>query len=191
MKKLKIAGLLTVAAAALIAFAATAVASPTLTSPKGTAYFGTLHANTEVKHAVLIPASVPAIECNSTAEGKVETNGTPASVTSAALTFGSPNCTNGWHVTVASAGTLTISSAGTITSSGVTVEATRFGVVCRYASNATTLGELTDSGKTGGTATMHINASIPRHNGSALCGEEPTEWEGSYKIDTPDVLYLD
>ncbi|HEU4462964.1 MAG TPA: hypothetical protein VFR75_10265 [Solirubrobacterales bacterium] len=191
MKQLKIAALLAVAAAALTAFAAAASASPTLTSPAGTAYFGTLHAETEVKHAVLIPTNAPAIECNSTAQGAVVANGTPASVESGSLTFGSPNCTNSWHVTAASAGTLTISSAGAITSSGVTVEATRFGVVCRYASSGTTLGTLTDSGKTGGTATMHIEASIPRHNGSALCGEKPTKWEGSYKIGTPDVLYLD
>jgi hypothetical protein len=192
MKNLKFAGLLAVAAAALMAFAATAAASPTLTSPKGTAYFGALHANIEPgEHATLKPQSLPTIECDSTAEGNVTANGTPATISSATLTFGSPACTNNWHVTTVGAGSITISSAGIITSTGVTVEATRFGVICRYATNGTTIGTLTDSEETGGTATMHIHGFIPFHNGSPLCGSTATTWDGAYKVDTPDALYID
>src|SRR6188472_511729 len=185
MKKLQIGGLLAVAVAALIAFAATASASTTLTSPKGTAYFGTLHANTE-NHALLAPPNLTPIECNSTAEGEVTANGTPATITSKVLTFGSPSCTNNWHVTTVAPGSLTIESGGTIKSNALTVEATRFGVVCRYKTENTVIGLMTDSAKTGETATMHVSGAVPFHSGSALCGTETTKWSGSYKIDTPD-----
>ncbi|HEU4738254.1 MAG TPA: hypothetical protein VFS54_04125 [Solirubrobacterales bacterium] len=190
MKKLKIAGLLAVAVAALMAFAATASASTTLTSPKGTAYFGTLHANTE-GHAILAPPGLPQIECDSTAEGEVTANGTPATIASKALTFGTSGCTNNWHVTTVAPGSLTIASGGTIRSNALTVEATRFGIVCRYVTANTEIGLITDSAKTGATATMHISGSIPFHNGSGLCGSGATKWTGSYKIDTPDALYVD
>lgn len=191
MKRLKIAGLLAVAVAALMVFAATAAANPTLTSPKGTTYTGSLHAQTE-GHATLAQPNLAAIECESTAAGEVSANGTPASIKGTSLSFGnSGTCTNQWHVTVVSAGTLTINSAGAVSSTGVTVESTRMGVICRYASSGTGIGTVTDSEETGETATLHINGFVPFHGGSPFCGSEPTKWEGSYLIDTPDALYID
>jgi hypothetical protein len=185
MKYVKILGLLAVAAAAFMGIAGTAAASPTLTSPANTAYTGTLHASSE-GHAVL-HNPIAKIECNSTVSGSVTSNGTPASGPIATLTF-SP-CTDEWHVTTATekGGTLSVNSAGEVVSNGATVESTRFGVTCRYATSNTKVGTLT-----GGTpATMHINASIPFHSGSVFCGSGATAWTGAYKVDTPGTLLVD
>jgi hypothetical protein len=183
MKYAKILGLLAIAAAAFMAFAGTASASPTLTSPAGTAYTGALHASAE-GHAVL-DNPVAKIECPSTVSGTVEVNGTPASGPISSLSFGP--CTNSWHVTTSTAGVLSVASNGDVVSSGATVESTRFGLTCRYTTASTKVGTLT----AGAPATMHIQAAIPFHSGGALCGTAATTWTGSYTIETPGSLALD
>ena len=72
-------------------------------------------------------------------------------------------------------------------SSGTTVEATRFGITCRYATNNTTLGTLTG----GSPATLDLSANIPFHSGSIFCGSGPTSLTGTYLVDKPNPLYLD
>lgn len=202
MKYVKMLGLLAVSAAALMAFAGSASAT-TVTSPAGTAYFGAVHAEAE-GHAIL-HNPIAEIKCESTVTGHVDKNGvthpgeppvtTPASGPITTLSFGP--CTNSWHVTttehggVQTAGTLSFVSNGNGTgdlfSSGATVEATRFGITCRYVTNNTTIGTVT-----GGThATLHIEASIPFHSGSSLCGTGATKWTGSYKVTSPTNVTID
>ena len=203
MKYIKILGLLAVAAAALMAFAGVASAT-TVTSPAGTKYLGELHASSE-GHAIL-HNPIAKIECNSTVNGHVEVNGAkdekgntlPASGEITTLTF-SP-CTDDWHVTTVTPGTLSIVSNGNGTgdlfSNGATVESTRFGVSCRYKTNNTTIGTVTSAvfdkeGKEVTNATLHIQANIPFHSGSFLCGSGATSWTGSYIINSPKGVVID
>ena len=189
MKYVKILGLLAVAAAALMAFAGTASATK-VTSPTGTVATPTLKSEAE-GHAVL-HNPIAKIECGSSVEGKVEShggNGVPAAGKISSLSF--TNCTNDWHVTVVSPGSLSVNWTsgynGDVFSSGATVEATRFGVSCRYATSNTTIGTATG----GSPATLDISASIPFHSGSFLCGSGATVWTGAYKVTSPTSLYLD
>ena len=189
MKYVKILGLLAVAASALMAFAATASAD-TATSPTGTTYTGTIHAESE-GHAIL-HNPIAKIECPSTVHGHIEVHGAGKTVSGkiTTLTFGP--CTDEWHVTVVSAGSLSVHGVtgtenGDVFSTGATVEATRFGLTCRYTTNNTTIGTLTG----GSPATLDINASIPFHSGSIFCGSGATAWTGAYKVTTPSSLYID
>ena len=189
MKYVKILGLLAVAASALMAFAATASAD-TATSPTGTTYTSTLSATAE-GHAIL-HNPIEKIECASSVSGPITGHGAgkPVTGTISSLTF--TGCTNEWHVTVVSGGTLSANGiTGTynadVFSSGATVEATRFGITCRYSTNNTTIGTLTG----GKTATLDISANIPFHSGSIFCGSGATAWTGSYIVNTPDELYID
>jgi hypothetical protein len=203
MKYVKILGLLAVAAAALMAFAGTASATR-VTSPTGTTY-GTgsanpIHASAE-GHAVL-HNPIAKIECGSTVNGHLSVNPgpthagppvvtTPASGPITSLSF--ENCTNGWHVTVNAGGTLEVASLGkeykgTVYSVGATVTSTRFGIECRYATTETTkIGTLNG----GSPAKMVIEANIPFHGGSGLCGSGATAWTGTYKVTTPSSLFVD
>jgi len=189
MKYAKILGLLAIAVAALMAFAGAASADQ-VTSPTGTTYTSTIAATAE-GHAVL-DNPIAKIECASAVEGKVEEHGAGKVVKGNISALSFTGCTNEWHVTVVAKGSLTVETSttgynGTVKSSGATVEATRFGVVCRYATNNTTVGTATG----GSPATMHISAAIPFHSGSFLCGEGATTWTGSYKVNTPSSLYVD
>jgi hypothetical protein len=73
----------------------------------------------------------------------------------------------------------------------MTVTFTRAGLECRYQTTATDIGTLTGSKTTGGTATIDLNASLPRHGGSFLCGGSTAQLTGSYKVGTPDYLDVD
>jgi len=190
MKYAKMLGLLAVAAAALMAFAATA--SATLTSPTGTVLNGgaVIHAENEKTHVTLDPPSLPAISCSSTVEGTVAAaGGTKGNID--VLNF--TGCTEDWHVTTVTAGELEVEADGisntyngTVYSKGATVEATRFGITCRYATATTTkVGSFLG----GNPGTMHIEANIPFHSGSFLCGSGTTAWEGDYV--TTASLYVD
>lgn len=57
----------------------------------------------------------------------------------------------------------------------MTVEATRFGITCRYANSQTDYGQFTG----GSTATVHFAAAIPFHGGSGLCGSSAITLSGS------------
>lgn len=214
MKYIKILGLLAVAAAALMAFAASASAT-TITSPTNSAYTGTLHATSENGH-VILKNPVANIECSSTVHGLELTHGSGQTAKGAitTLTWGEKpgvyagKCTNNWHVTTLTPGTLEIhwleNHVGTLTSSGAKVSTTRLGLVCTYTTNNTDIGQFTDSHTAGdttvpvnetieSTATLHVNAKIPivKAESSALCGEGEAEWKGSYIVNTPDKIYID
>ncbi|HEU4739665.1 MAG TPA: hypothetical protein VFS54_11395 [Solirubrobacterales bacterium] len=188
MKYVKILGLLAVAAAALMAFAGTAMATSVTTTTGGAAATPTIHAVNEGGHVVLAN-SIANIECASTSEGKVETHGAgvPASGKLSSLSF--TGCTNSWHVTVTAPGTLSVTWSsghnGTAVSNEAKVTTTRLGVTCNYETKNTAIGTVTG----GATATLDISASIPIAAGSSgLCGSGNAKWSGSYV--TTSALYV-
>jgi hypothetical protein len=164
------------------------------TSPAGTLYEGSLHATSEGH--VVIDNPIAKIECSLTLEGEAKPGsaGKPVSVPLGSLAFS--GCTNSWHLTVISNGTLEISwiagtNNGTVKSSGMTIEATRFGVTCRYRTENTDIGTLTGSKATGATATIDLSVALPFHSGNFLCGEGATTTTGSLSVGTPDYLDID
>ena len=191
MKYVKILGPLAVAAAALMAFAGSASAT-TITSPTGTVLGSTtvIHAVNEGGH-VKLANPVANIECSSTVEGKISTQGAGVTAEGAISTLDFTGCTNSWHVTTISPGTLiahwTSGYNGTLTSSGAKVETTRLGVKCVYVTANTEIGAITG----GNPATLAISAKIPLNQAesSALCGEGSAAWSGGYT--TTSALYLD
>jgi hypothetical protein len=188
MKHLKILVPAIFVVAGLMAFAGHASAT-TLTSPTGTVYTGPVEFQSEGHSVTHNPIAV--IECNSTFRFNVETHGSGVTAGGAVNHMVTGPCTNEWHVTVVSAGTMkvhwTSGYNGTLTSSGITVEKTRFGISCRYATNNTTIGTVTG----GSPATADISGTMPFHNGSLFCGSGGTGMTGSYKLVTPTSLYVD
>lgn len=187
MKYAKCLGLSAVAAAVLMAFAGTASAT-TITS-SGSTYTGFITLTSE--YHVVLDNPIAKIECNSSVTSKVESHGAGVTAKANVLALSFTSCTNDWHVTVVAGGSLEAhaleSGDATLTSSGATIEATRFGVSCRYATNFTDIGRLTDgdTGSGGGfytPGTVHVQAEIPFHSGSFLCGTGATTWTGSYGI---------
>jgi hypothetical protein len=138
MKHMKSLGLLLMTAlAALMMFASPA--SALLTSSEGE--FPTISAAAE-GHVVL-DNPIAKIECASSFGGKVESNFllfAAGKVSTLSFTF----CTNSWHVTVVASGSFQLNTLccgeGALTSSGATIEATRLGITCRYATNWTPIG---------------------------------------------------
>ena len=177
---LKTLGLLALSVTALMAFAASAHAT-TVTSPTGTAATGEEEQSAGEGHIVM-DNPIAAIGCASNFTGRYVSHGegVTAKGNVTGLTF--TNCTNSWHVTVVSGGTLEAHHIGsynaTVTSTGVTVEATRFGITCRYSTNNTDFGTVTG----GNPATLDITAAIPFHSGSGLCGSGATTVTGSYQM---------
>lgn len=194
MKYVKILGLLAVAASALMAFAGTASAT-TITSPTGTtAPSGTtFHAESEenavpgTKH-VRLHNNIAKIDCTSTATFTFDdTSGTGTATGKIDnLTF---TCTHPWVVHVEKLGALEVHWTngynGTLTASaGTTVTATHTttGAKCTYQSvDNLHIGTITG----GDPATLHVNASIPRHGGSLLCGGANASWTGAYVTTGP------
>jgi hypothetical protein len=189
MKYVKILGLLAVAAAALMAFAGVASADQVSTSTGGAAATPTVHA-TSVGHAIL-HNPIAKIECNSTVEGKVESHGAGKVVKGKITKLTFEPCTNSWHVTPILNGELELEATsnynGNVYSVGTTVETTRFGITCLYATTTTTkIGTFTG----GLDAKLDIEANIPFHGGSSFCGSTATAWTGTYTVNTPAGLFL-
>ncbi len=200
MRYLKMFGLLAVAGAALMAFAASASAT-TITSPTGTSYTGTIEAENENGHVKLVGPLNINIQCNSFVKGEVEKHSEevggvtqPASGPIEELTF--TGCTNGYTAKVINNnfGSLKINSAGALTSFNTEVTVTTplgFNCIYRTAAAGTAIGTVTDSHDTGGAATLDINAApIPRTGHSAFCGSSG-EWNGNYVATNPSTLYVD
>lgn len=176
-------------AASILWMTVAAASATTLTSPVGTAYTGMISA--EAEGHVILDTPIATINCASNVSGAVEAHGegTTASGKISSLSF--TGCTNSWHVTVISAGSLEVHEIGdgngTVTSSGATVEATFSSVTCRYSTSTTDIGTLTS----GEPATLDIQAAMSFHSGSPLCGTGATNWTGSYRITTPSVLVVE
>lgn len=190
MKHWRAFGLLAIPVMAIVALTGTASAD-VATSPTGTVYTGAIQAVAE-GHIVL-DSTIAQIECASSFEAAIENHGKGWSLSGNVASLSFHNCTNSWHVTVVSAGSLyikqTLGSNGEASSSGATIEMTRFGITCRYATKGSTLGQVTS----GHPATMDfgLGAFVPFHSGSAFCGLSEITWTGSYKVITPESLYFD
>jgi|SRR5690349_6481692 len=175
----KILGLLALVLTALVALPAVAQAT-TVTSPTGTSLTGQNEALSEGH--IVFANPIAKIECNARMAGTIESHGSGVTAKGPVNELVFTSCTNGWHVTTVTTGTLeahyTSGYNATITSSGSTTVTTRFGVTCNYITNSTDIGTATGGNPT----TMHIAASIPIHVGSSgLCGSGSIKMEGTYE----------
>lgn len=199
MKYIKAFGLAAMTAIAIMALAGTASAT-VATSPEGTAYTGTIKAESETAHVDLTGPLGLHLQCNSSGEGKLESHGPSSTVRGSIAIEGFPftNCTNGYHVTTLKGkeGELEVHTEagssngnGTLTSHNAEFEVkVPAGTTCIYKTTNTDIGVLTGSNKN--KATAHIKALVPRTGGSALCGSVG-ELQASYLITTPSTLYID
>jgi hypothetical protein len=203
MKYIKMLGLAAVAAAALMAFVGASTASATqLTSTDGAILKEKdfIHAENEGK--VILDPPFGAIECSqSTVSNKITNAGSSTTTVVGsveALTFTLCNAT----VSVLKKGTLEFhtetgtegtknNNNGTLTSSGAEVTVEFLGTHCIFSTNNTDLGTVTGSATTGGNATLHISASIPRTGGRSgiFCGSTAA-WTGAYKVTSPTPLNI-
>jgi len=177
--KPKILGLLAFTLTALMGLTAGAQAT-TVTSPTGTSLTGQNEAVSEGHLKFLNP--IAKIECNARMAGTIENHGSGVTATGPVNELVFTSCTNGWHVTTVTTGTLEAHYVSgynaTITSNGSTTVTTRLGVTCNYTTSNTDIGMATGGNPT----TMHIAASIPLHAGSSgLCGSGTIKMEGSYE----------
>jgi len=173
----KIIGLLALAIS-LLALPAVAQAT-TVTSPTGTAKTGEKVGKSEGE--VTLHNKIANILCNSELTGPIESHGSGITAGGSVKTLNFTECTNGWHVTTITGGSLEAHYIGeynaTVTSTGATITSTRAGVTCTYATNNTHFGTATG----GNPATLDIQASIPLHSGSsALCGTGSAGLTGTY-----------
>jgi hypothetical protein len=202
MKHVKTLGSAGMAALSLMAFlGVNSVSATELTSPNGTKLgVGTvidLSAETTLTHT----AGFASLTCTeSTTKGTITSAGgveatKPVAIAMETTTFG--NCSN-IHVKVLRQGTLAIHTAGsgngTVTSSGTEITYSPLqgtSPTCTYVTNNTILGTLTGSSATGGTATLDLNVSMTKTASSGFLCANPAKWEGSYRLTTPDSLYID
>ena len=200
MRHAKMLGLLTVAAAALMAFAATASATTGTDSAGGSLVEvgDTIHAtnvgNTVLDGTINVTCKKSTVKDKTdgnheaTLEGTVET-----------LTFEECGANT---VTVVNKGTLAIHTFGasadgngTLTSSGAEVTVQTHNILgtvhCIYVTSATDVGKLDGSNSTGGTATITVDSvPIPRKSTDFGCGST-SEWTAEYTVSTPDYLAID
>ena len=201
MKHLKMIGLALVAAAAFMAFAGSASAAPTLTSPNGTVYKGTLTATATASSSLLLKATFANVTCTtSTVSGTISTNNeTHAAGGISTLSF--DNCGTNDVTSLKNAdntfGSLTINPKGEVfgSNSRVTILNTSTGAHCIYGTTTNTkLGTFTPSSALRETtAAMTISASLPYNAESKssqfVCGSTGS-WSGTYTVTTPDTLNL-
>lgn len=166
-------------------------ASP-LTSPAGTSYTGTIHADSA--GVITMHNGVGTISCNSTVGGSVEKHDTKT-VTIKNSTLEFLSCIGGWaHNNTVTPGSLEIhrigEGRGTVTSTGSKWTFTMSGIECGYTTSSTHIGEFTSASGEAGHATIDIKASIQRTHGSFFCGNNGN-LTGAYKVTTPTGLLLD
>lgn len=197
MKFVRMLGLLAVAAAALMAFAGSASAT-TVTSPTGTAYTGTITA--ESQGATELHGAFTSVSCEAShVAGSIESQGSgkTASGKLSALSFS--GCSD--PVSVKLKGSLELHAVncskqtgyctGTLTSSGAEIAIDTSVGECVFTTSNTHLGTVTGTDDTGHSPIFHIDsASIPRTAGSFFCGSSG-EWTGSYKVVTPTTMWID
>ena len=191
MKYVKMLGLLAVAAAAMMAFAAGASAD-TATSPAGTTYTSTIKATST--HTSLHPgegSSFLTVTCeHSEVEGTITGHGKGVAVSGpiSKLTF--TKCGND-TVTVLKAGSLSAEDIGggpngTLKSTGAEVRIhTSEGPVCTVTTNGSDIGTLTG----GASAKLDIGSANLTMTGF-LCPSIGV-WTGSYTVTSPANLTID
>lgn len=202
MKYIKMLGLAAVAAAALMAFVGAGTASATQLTGAGGSILGVGTVITaEAEGTTELHPPIVSINCKkshvggkvTSAGGKAETETVKGNIE--VLTFTECNAT----VTVLQKGTLevhtqtkgVINNNGTLTSSGAQVTVNYLGFHCIFSTSNTSLGTVTGSATTGGSATLDIAATIPRTGGTsgAFCGTT-AQWTGAYKVTNPATLNI-
>jgi hypothetical protein len=197
MKDLKIASFLVIAAASLMAFAGSAPAAGTFTSPTGTAYRGRMEATLE--GTSLLKAGFAEITCfESVVEVEITTNNEEhATGPTVAMFFPYYSCTSPQGTptvtTLSSKGTLTIRK-GTHAVSGTGVEVTTavIGTSCVYGmGTGTSLGTANNTTFAGSDqVTLAISAKLPKISGGFLCAS-PAAWTASYVVTEPSTSFVD
>jgi len=201
MKYIKMLGLATVAAVAVMAFVGAGSASATeltcngVKCPIGTVFHASTPAGT---HTVLHPV-IGAIECNSTIEGTVQDAGSPTTTAKLSLgTLALTPCTNGAVVTTLKKGTLELhSTAGggnatvTLFNWEVTIQAFGFHCIFLTGPAGIDIGTMTTNTSTPGAATFDLGATIPRTGGTSgvFCGST-AKWTGTYRTTKPTTLVV-
>jgi len=198
MKHLKMLGLFVMAAASLMAFAGSASAAGTFTSPTGTAYTGTVNATLE--GSALLEAGFANDTCTSgTVHGTLKTNNEEhASGEITEVAFSVCSLTTD---TLNNKGTLTINKFTTVvTGTGVEVTVSAFGTSCVYGlgGTSTILGTAVNTKTVEGSdqVTLLINgedgkgAKLPKISGGFLCAS-PARWLASYKVTTPTTSFVE
>ena len=179
----------TLVVASALLFAANASAT-VITSPLGTTYTGVVEASSE-GHLTLKGSNGLKMECNSTFKKSVQSHGASVTASFVVEDLTLTNCTNSYQVKILNFGTMEQHSLMGLTGTGQEITViTPMGFNCLYATKATQLGITTDTLETGGNATIHVNATLPRTGHSILCGSTGT-LTGSYKITTPAAYYYD
>jgi hypothetical protein len=130
------------------------------------------------------------VECGSThLSGSVKSHGTGVSV-GISPTFFDPSFCN-YSTTVLNTGTLTINSSNNVSSSNTTIRITTSVGTCEFSTLSTTLGTLTESNETEGSAFLDISSkNLFRTGGNFLCGQSAT-LTGNYWFTWPEWLNVD
>lgn len=179
MKHIRTLGLLTLATSLLAVFAGTASAT-TLTSPEGTAYTGTIAAEST---NVALDGPFNTIECGeSTFEGTVEAHGTAVAGEIGSFSFSECN----YEIVVTAGFIFTIHSIFKWTYDGLRIHTNTSLGKCEFASNGSEASDFTG----GSPATLDTSMKLARTGGSFLCGSSAT-WTGTYTFTTPSQLYSD
>lgn len=158
-------------------------------------YDGRITAENEGDHLGLHGSFGVDLECEWHLKANIAIDGTGTTASAEVDELHVDGCTNGYEVHVLNDGTLLFDSNGDLKGVNQTfIATTPIGINCEYSTSNTTLGVITDSGETGGTATLDMAASIPRTGGSFLCGATG-QWTGSFTIEAiqaeTDLLFLD
>lgn len=191
MRYLKMLGVVAVVAAGLMAFTGVASAT-TLTSPKGTTYTGTIHAESE---GIALEGTFVTATCNlGTFHGTIESHG--PSVTSKIKLSGGGYALCGFQHYVLKSGFLeihtdssTADGHGTVTSTGMEITLASSVGHCVFTTSNTDLGTITGS-DTGNAVWDTNGAVIPRTSGSFFCGSSGT-LTGRFTFTTPSTLSVD
>jgi hypothetical protein len=181
MSYLKMLGLITATATALVVLGGTAIAA-TLTAPQGTTYTSSIQATAG---NLVMHGNLYAMSCkHSSLKGKIETHGAGVAAGGAlsSLTFSQCNSS----VTVKRYGSLKFHSNGTVTSTDAEIVSPSSMGECVYTTSNTVLGTLAG----GSPGVLSLSAIIPRTGGSLWCGSS-VEWTGSFTFTTPGSLWVD
>ncbi|HEY6729524.1 MAG TPA: hypothetical protein VI039_00690 [Solirubrobacterales bacterium] len=193
MKHVKILGLLSIIAAALLAIVATASAT-VATAPGGTAYTGTLKG---VNTGPVTFHGVVDVTCNEgEIQGTIAQHGPSVTGQGQNTLFVYSGCNQ--HIVPLAKGTIEVHAIGngngTITSTNTetTVEFTTiFGNIhCVFSTVNTHIGTVTGATSDSGHATVHLEGAIPVKSGSFLCGSS-AEITGAGKVTSPTGLRID
>lgn len=183
-----------IAVAAVVALLAPATASATqLTSPNGTAYTGTIQAQSS---ALAWHGAFVSVTCNnSSMDGTVSNHGESVTAQVVLSSLKYSECNFPFRVLKAGSFELhtensTINNGnGTITWSGMELTWETSIANCIFTTQSTHVGVITGSDTAN--AKWEINsATIPRTGHSVFCGSSAT-LTGSYTITTPSVLTVD